>query len=84
MVNGRRRKILFPFHRRKQVLVKLGRGYWCHINVVGGNLCPCLFMPRKARIDAPGALYHVIVRGIERRSIFRDSKDYERFLDRLG
>jgi len=25
-------------------------------------------MPRKARIDAPGALHHVIIRGIERRS----------------
>ena len=25
-------------------------------------------MPRKARIDAPGALHHVICRGIERRS----------------
>ena len=24
-------------------------------------------MPRKARIDAPGALHHVIIRGIERR-----------------
>ena len=28
-------------------------------------------MPRKAIIDAPGALHHVIVRGIERRKIFR-------------
>ena len=27
-------------------------------------------MPRKARIDAPGALHQVIVRGIERRKIF--------------
>ena len=27
-------------------------------------------MPRKARIDAPGALHHIIVRGIERRKIF--------------
>jgi hypothetical protein len=25
-------------------------------------------MPRRARIDAPGALHHIIVRGIERRS----------------
>jgi hypothetical protein len=24
-------------------------------------------MPRQARIDAPGALHHIIVRGIERR-----------------
>jgi len=27
-------------------------------------------MPRKARIDAPGALHHIIVRGIERRKFF--------------
>jgi putative transposase len=41
-------------------------------------------MPRKSRIDAPGSLHHVIVRGIERSSIFRDSKDYESFLTRLA
>jgi len=32
-------------------------------------------MPRKARIDAPGALHHIIVRGIERRRIFSDDQD---------
>jgi REP element-mobilizing transposase RayT len=32
-------------------------------------------MPRKARIDTPGALQHVIVRGIERRNIFFDDMD---------
>ena len=41
-------------------------------------------MPRKARIDAPGALHHIIVRGIERKAIFKDSRDYSNFLDRLG
>jgi putative transposase len=40
-------------------------------------------MPRKARIDAPGALHHVIFRGIERQDIFRDKKDQTNFLDRL-
>ncbi len=40
-------------------------------------------MPRKARIDAPGALYHIIVRGIERRKIFKDDTDRINFLDRL-
>lgn len=40
-------------------------------------------MPRKARIDAPGALHHIIFRGIERRKIFRDNKDRDNFLDRL-
>ncbi|MBI5591986.1 MAG: transposase [Deltaproteobacteria bacterium] len=41
-------------------------------------------MPRKARIDAPGALHHIIVRGIERRKIFFDDTDLDHFLDRLS
>ena len=40
-------------------------------------------MPRKARIDAPGALYHIICRGIERREIFKDDVDRNDFLDRV-
>jgi len=40
-------------------------------------------MPRKTRVDAPGALHHIIVRGIERRRIFRDERDYKNFLNRL-
>ena len=41
-------------------------------------------MPRKARIDAPGALHHIIVRGIEKREIFEDDKDRDQFIKRLG
>lgn len=41
-------------------------------------------MPRKARIDAPGALHHIIVRGIERRKIFWDDEDRDAFVNRLG
>jgi REP element-mobilizing transposase RayT len=41
-------------------------------------------MPCQARIDAPGALHHVMVRGIERRKIFRDNKDRDNFVERLG
>jgi hypothetical protein len=41
-------------------------------------------MPRKARIDAPGALHHVIARGIEKRDIFWDDHDRNDFLERLG
>ena len=41
-------------------------------------------MPRKARIDAPGALHHIILRGIERRKIFYDDSDRNNFLKRLG
>jgi REP element-mobilizing transposase RayT len=41
-------------------------------------------MPRKARIDAEGALHHIIVRGIERRKIFWDDEDRDSFVKRLG
>ena len=41
-------------------------------------------MPRLARLDAPGVLHHIIIRGIERRKIFRDNRDRENFLERLG
>jgi REP element-mobilizing transposase RayT len=41
-------------------------------------------MPRAARLDAPGVLDHIIIRGIERRKIFRDAKDRENLLERLG
>ena len=41
-------------------------------------------MPRKSRIDAPGALHHIIVRGIERKAIFKDRTDRANFLSRLG
>ena len=41
-------------------------------------------MPRQARIDTPGALHHIMVRGIERKKIFRDNKDRYDFLERLG
>jgi putative transposase len=41
-------------------------------------------MPRLARLDAPGALQHIIIRGIERQKIFRDDDDRAAFLQRLG
>ncbi len=41
-------------------------------------------MPRSARIDAPGALHHVICRGIDRQTIFSDEVDYNLFLERLS
>ena len=37
-------------------------------------------MARPLRIAYPGAFYHVINRGLERREIYRDQKDYEAFL----
>ena len=41
-------------------------------------------MPRRARIDAAGALHHIICRGIQRCRIYRDDSDRQDFLSRLG
>jgi REP element-mobilizing transposase RayT len=41
-------------------------------------------MARPIRLDYPGTLYHVLSRGNEKREIFRDEKDYFKFLDTLG
>lgn len=41
-------------------------------------------MPRKARIDAPGSLHHIIARGIGRRKVFDDNEDRDFFIERLG
>jgi REP element-mobilizing transposase RayT len=40
-------------------------------------------MPRQGRLDAPGVLHHVMVRGINGEKIFRDNRDYAGFLARL-
>ncbi|MBW1684764.1 MAG: transposase [Deltaproteobacteria bacterium] len=40
-------------------------------------------MARARRLDAPGAVHHVILRGIERRRIFRSDEDRLDFLSRL-
>ena len=39
-------------------------------------------MPRKKRITEPG-YYHVISRGVEKRNVFLQEKDYNFFLDIL-
>ena len=40
-------------------------------------------MSRPLRIEYPGAFYHVVNRGLERREIFRSKQDYEYFLGLL-
>lgn len=40
-------------------------------------------MPGTERIDTPGILYHVMIRGIERMKIFRDNEDRENFIDQV-
>jgi len=41
-------------------------------------------MPRKARINAVEAMHHIIIRGIERKMIFRNDAGRESFIERLG
>jgi len=41
-------------------------------------------MPRLARLDAPGVLYHVMGRGIERRQLFLSDTDRNDFIGRLS
>ncbi len=41
-------------------------------------------MPRQPRLDAPGTLHHVMVRGIERTALFRDDRDRADFVARVA
>ena len=41
-------------------------------------------MSRQARLDVPGTLHHVIMRGIEKQRIFNDEHDKKDFVNRLG
>jgi REP element-mobilizing transposase RayT len=41
-------------------------------------------MPRQARLDAPGTLHHVMIRGIEKGKIVDDRQDRQTFLDYMG
>src|SRR3972149_11499529 len=41
-------------------------------------------MPRQARLDFPGTLHHIMVRGINKSAIFEDDQDRTRFLERLS
>ena len=40
-------------------------------------------MARPLRIEYPGAIYHIMARGNERRAIFRSDSDRHRFLEKL-
>jgi putative transposase len=41
-------------------------------------------LPRRARLDSPGTLHHVIIRGIEKGPIVDDDDDRKAFVDRMG
>ena len=40
-------------------------------------------MPRRARLDAPGTLHHVMIRGMEGQRVFRDTLDPKDFVTRI-
>ena len=41
-------------------------------------------MPRKARIIIPGSVHHVMARGLDGETIFRDDQDREKLLQIIG
>src|SRR5207249_8299660 len=41
-------------------------------------------MPRRLRVEYPGAIYHVVNRGDRREPIFRDDQDRNLFLGTMG
>jgi putative transposase len=41
-------------------------------------------MPRQARLDSPGTLHHVMIRGIERGDIVSGEKDRDEFVSCMG
>lgn len=41
-------------------------------------------MARPTRVEVPGALYHILARGNQRRAVFRSRADYETYLARLS
>ena len=41
-------------------------------------------MPRIARLTYPGGFYHIYNRGLEKKPVFKQDKDYQKFLDKLS
>ena len=39
-------------------------------------------MPRTVRVKSSSGIYHIILRGINRRTIFEDEEDAEKFIQR--
>jgi hypothetical protein len=70
---GRRALILEAHHTTHIEGTRLGKGTWWK-----------RAMPRQARLDAPGTLLHVMIRGMEGKRIFRDIQDRKDFVTRLG
>jgi hypothetical protein len=63
-------------------------GFFCltkHLYIVFFHrYCIVVLVARAARVDFPGAWYHVLNRGTERRAIFRSTRCYEKFIQLLS
>jgi len=87
-----RREALFPScHFRKKgpilwesILRCLLHARYTTLHYLSYPASILLVMPRHARLDAPDTLHHVMVRGLERRAIFRDDTDREDFVARVA
>ena len=49
-----------------------------------GSCYSAVSVARPLRIEYPGAYYHITSRGNERKAIFRDDQDPDKFLELLG
>jgi REP element-mobilizing transposase RayT len=80
----------FPLLIAKDIIPSFGRIFMGRCGLSGNELTrPEIFlrinvMPRQARLDIPGALHHIMVRGINKTNIFDDDEDKAKFLERLG
>ena len=53
-------------------------------NGVSPELLEYFATARPPRLEFPGGVYHVVVRGNERAAVFRDDEDREKYLGRLA
>ncbi len=55
-------------------------------NLIDGDLASYYYgdMPRHRRLNIPGAIHHVITRGLNRQDVFLDDCDRNDFLGRLA
>jgi len=72
-----RRRWSWPGFVDRSILV-----WWFGVNRV--SVYYGLSMARVVRLEGEGAVYHVIVRGNERKAVFRDDEDRRGYLDRLA
>jgi len=57
---------------------------WVLRDILKCEKCSAEIAKCKKELDTPGLLHHVMIRGIERRKIFKDDKDRENFIERLS